>query len=287
MRNEGTKYEELSEYERLRLERIKRNEEYLDKLGLSSSKKEQLNEMTKRRIAKKRVLTVNQPSPGDRRSSKRIKSRSIRNANANANDDELVQLSYAEADDQNIRVVKQSDQGSAVELIEGIDSNDANLHLSMARSPRTLKFTYDSDVVLSEEEKRIFAKNDMDQNYLDKFREFLVYHDKISAQNERNVMRQVTKLATGEGVRYESPKYGWPEGCYFMKGTKVTPLSDLVDLMQQAIEAENKHGIDRGNGWLLRHPLKKLLLFQQFCLNNPDFLTTTSKLATYCREASY
>ena len=121
----------------------------------------------------------------------------------------------------------------------------------------------------------------MDQNYLDKFREFLVHHDKISVQNERNVMRQVTKLAHGEGIRYESPKYGWSEGCYFLKGTKVTPMSDLVELMQQAVEAENKWGRDRGNGWLLRHPLKKLLLFQQFCLQHPDFLMATCKLEEY------
>lgn len=94
-------------------------------------------------------------------------------------------------------------------------------------------------------------------------------------------MRQVTKLARGEGVRYESPKYGWPPNAYFMKGTKVTPLSDIVDLMIQAQEAEDKYGRDRGNGWLLSHPLKKLLLFQQFALNNPDFLTLKCKLKEY------
>lgn len=164
-------------------------------------------------------------------------------------------------------------------MAESGDSHHINAQLS-----RELKFSYVPDIVLSEAEKKVLSKNDMDQNYLDKFREFLVYHDKISEQNERNVMRQVKKLASGEGVRYESARYGWPEGCYFMKGTKVTPLSDLVDIMQKAIEAENKNGIDRGNGWLLRHPIKKLLLFQQFCLNNPTFLASTHKLATYCKE---
>jgi hypothetical protein len=231
--------------------------------------------MTKPRNSQKRELNRG-ITHGTRRSSKRIKSRS----SGSVGNDGLVQISYAEVDDRNLRVVKQSEPSSTVEVVESAD--DANR--STARSPRTLKFTYDPDMVLSKEEKQVFAKNDMDQNYLDKFREFLVYHDKISKQNERNVMRQVTKLATGEGIRYESPQYGWPEGCYFMKGTKVTPLSDLVDLMQQAIEAENTHGIDRGNGWLLRHPLKKLLLFQQFCLNNPDFLTSTCKLENYCEE---
>jgi hypothetical protein len=36
--------------------------------------------------------------------------------------------------------------------------------------------------------------------------EFLVFHNKISEQNARNVMRQVSKLARGEGIRYESAK---------------------------------------------------------------------------------
>ena len=274
MLQEERPHEKLSEYERLRLERIKRNEEYLASLGLSTIKKEQMKAITKARNTAKRVLKPVTPE-GDRRLSKRIKGRS----SSSMGYDGLVQISYAEADDERFRVVPQSEPSTTVDGVESIDTDRVAV-----RSSRTLKFSYKSDMVLSEEEKQVLSKNDMDQNYLDKFREFLVYHDKISSQNERNVMRQVTKLATGQGVRYESPRYGWPEGCYFMKGKKVTPLSDLVELMHQAIEAENKHGIDRGNGWLLRHPIKKLLLFQQFCLNNPDFLTSTCKLAKYCEE---
>ena len=41
--------------------------------------------------------------------------------------------------------------------------------------------------------------------------------------------KEVLKLANGEGVRYESAKYGWKEDQYFMKGQRVTPLSDFVD----------------------------------------------------------
>lgn len=33
-----------------------------------------------------------------------------------------------------------------------------------------------------------------------------MYKNKISPQNEKSVMRQITKLANGEGVRYESEK---------------------------------------------------------------------------------
>jgi hypothetical protein len=85
-------------------------------------------------------------------------------------------------------------------------------------------------------------------SFLSFLQEFLVFHNKISDPNVRNVMRQVGKLARGDGIRYESAKYGWPENCYFLKGTKVTPMSDIVQLMTNAQEAEDQWGRDRGNG---------------------------------------
>jgi hypothetical protein len=94
-------------------------------------------------------------------------------------------------------------------------------------------------------------------------------------------MRQVSKLARGEGIRYESTRYGWKEGCYFSKGQKVTPLSDLVSLKEEGQECENKWGRDHGNGWLIQQPLQKLLLFREFCLNKPDFLAARCKLHDY------
>ena len=108
-----------------------------------------------------------------------------------------------------------------------------------------------------------------------------LFQDKISDSNERSVMRQVRKLALGEGIRYESAKYGWPEGKCFRKGDKITPMHDVVALMDEAVDCEAKWGRDHGNGWLLQHPLKKLLIFQQFCLQNPSFLASECKFKEY------
>jgi len=47
--------------------------------------------------------------------------------------------------------------------------------------------------------------------------------------------------------------------------------------MEEAQQCENDWGEDRGHGWLLRHPLKKLLLFQQYCLHHPEFLNSKPK----------
>ena len=96
--------------------------------------------------------------------------------------------------------------------------------------------------------------------------EYLTQVDSISDQNRRNVLRQITKLASGEGIRYESHAYGWPEGCCFLGGVTVGPADDILNLMDIGRECEEKWGRDRGNGWLLSHPLKKLYMFQQYHL---------------------
>ena len=115
---------------------------------------------------------------------------------------------------------------------------------------------------------------------LSKFRDFLRYHDKISESNERRVMPQVRKLLRGEGIGY----IHW-KGKMFHKGEKITLMHDIVELMEEANECERNWGKDLGNGWLLNHPLKKLLIFQQFALQNPDFLGSKSKIKEYCEGA--
>jgi hypothetical protein len=97
--------------------------------------------------------------------------------------------------------------------------------------------------------------------------DYLTNVDTLSYQNKRNVLRQITKLATGEGIRYESKAYGWPDNCFFLDGIKVGPTDDILKLMDLGRECEEKWGEDRGNGWLLSHPLKKLYMFQQYLLH--------------------
>ena len=50
----------------------------------------------------------------------------------------------------------------------------------------------------------------------------------ISDDNRRQVIRQVTKLVSGEGVHYASPQYGWPDDVIFRKDQPVTMQSDAV-----------------------------------------------------------
>ena len=85
-------------------------------------------------------------------------------------------------------------------------------------------------------------------------------------------------------MHYDSALYSWPDDVIFRKDQPVTMQSDAVpnqcrvsrhrrdDLRRSDIgkiiedvrDFENKHGRDHGNGWLLNHPLRKLLFYQHY-----------------------
>ena len=41
---------------------------------------------------------------------------------------------------------------------------------------------------------------------------------------------------------------------------------DFDDLYIQAVAFEAAHGKDKGNGWRLKHPIKKLALYKEYLL---------------------
>ena len=59
----------------------------------------------------------------------------------------------------------------------------------------------------------------------------------ISDANRRLVIRQVTKLVSGEGVHYASPAYGWPDDVIFRKDEPVTMQSDAVPNQNSELHA--------------------------------------------------
>ena len=83
-------------------------------------------------------------------------------------------------------------------------------------------------------------------------------HKEISPDNRKTVIRQITKLVTGVGVDY----HRWPVGVVFRKGEPVTLQDDLAQIKEDAKDFEAQHGRDLGNGWLLNHPLQKMILFR-------------------------
>ena len=82
----------------------------------------------------------------------------------------------------------------------------------------------------------------------------------VSRDNAASVMRQVQKLVAGVGITY----HHWPRGTSFKRGVKIHLGMKLNELYDEAVEMEATHGRDLGNGWLLRHPIRKLELYQQY-----------------------
>ncbi|KAL3937838.1 MAG: hypothetical protein SGBAC_007135 [Bacillariaceae sp.] len=165
---------ELSEYEKLRIERIKNNHVRLKQLGLDKSFASHCPKPVTTRRPKTKKWVV---KSGQERRSPRLK-RIFEAGNV----DETVDKGH---------VIFSCDSDDFVE--------DESKPASRSRSLKWIDFQ------ISKEELEALEKN-IDGKYLEKFREYLVYKNKISPQNEKSVMRQITKLANGEGVRYESEK---------------------------------------------------------------------------------
>ncbi|KAL7524007.1 hypothetical protein ACHAXR_000401, partial [Thalassiosira sp. AJA248-18] len=238
----------LSPYEQARLDKIKRNEERLRSLGLidakkrvraasATARKRQPSTPTKRTLRKNRAVT---PSPA--RSSRRLKRKPV-------------QYEPLMDDDESLRIVRKKFKEVKKKTRTTSSNFKCDVPMDVSSSPLTQK------------QKAVIGKK-MEDDFLGKFEEYVTEVDTLSDQNRRNVLRQITKLAMGEGIRYESKAYGWPEGCYFLQGTKVGPTDDILKLMDIGRECEEEWGRDHGNGWLLSHPLKKLYQFQQYHLQD-------------------
>jgi len=83
----------------------------------------------------------------------------------------------------------------------------------------------------------------------------------ISESNYRSIMNRVRDLISGRGITYRN----WPTDIRFHgNGQRVDLKTDLEALLKAAKNHEDQFGEDKGHGWLLRHPIKKLLLYQQY-----------------------
>ena len=60
--------------------------------------------------------------------------------------------------------------------------------------------------------------------------------------------------------------------------------SDIGQIIEDARDFENKHGRDHSNGWLLNHPLRKLLFYQHY-LDTKARLAPAAKATTPTKKA--
>jgi hypothetical protein len=109
--------------------------------------------------------------------------------------------------------------------------------------------------------------NNNSYDWIPKFHDFLINvpHGRnsktVSAANARSVVRQVEKMVNGLGITYQH----WPSGIVFARGETFNyRTTDLEALHRRAKGWELRYGRDKGNGWLLQHPIQKLQIYKEY-----------------------
>ena len=103
----------------------------------------------------------------------------------------------------------------------------------------------------------------------------------ISKSNRIACLRVVKKLITGKGITHRHKP-----GEAFLLGHKVTPNDDIEALRKAAgIWLPHRKGIgclDKGHGWALNHPLKKLAMYKEHMLTKAALVTDHAEARVAC-----
>jgi len=107
------------------------------------------------------------------------------------------------------------------------------------------------------EEKRKLYENIPHEEWLEDMRRFFKENKGNSDNNVQRSMNIVRKLALGLGVQHPSTSD------FFKKNVKVKLSDDFREMLDEASEWVQNNGGDKGNGWLIEHPVKKCFVYQQ------------------------
>jgi len=92
--------------------------------------------------------------------------------------------------------------------------------------------------------------------WLDDMQRYFAEHQGNSVNNVQRVMLVVRRLANGVGVQHPATREG------FKKNEKIHLGCNFRAMLDEASEWVYSNGGDRGNGWLIEHPVKKCLIYQ-------------------------
>ena len=96
------------------------------------------------------------------------------------------------------------------------------------------------------------------------FQSYLMNETLNSTSNISRVMEQANLLHLGAGIKAPHWRVS------FMEGYKVDLTMDFDKMLQDAKEFEERHGKDKGRGWKLLHPIRKIRKFQKYVLEEEE-----------------
>lgn len=251
---------EKSEYEKMVEAKIARNQAYLRSLGFGGEKKKKKQPQQRRKRPSSASLMT-----GPRRRSARLSN----NNNNNKDKKKKKRGKQVPQEDDDKSVASTTSETSSNEEDDDDDEDGfLSLPIRAAKRPRGGRRASDNNsattpLVLSDEDRRFLSDAPVDLKRMERFLLRVphgTHHRVTSLQNCKTVLRQVTKLVEGQAITYKH----WADGVAFGPDRPVTLSTNFYDLKDEAYRFEQTHGADRGNGWLLLHPIEKLACFQAF-----------------------
>jgi len=125
------------------------------------------------------------------------------------------------------------------------------------------KQTFDLGQQITPEERAIFEPISSEE-WLGDMKHYFSVIVGNSASNVQRVMCATRKLASGQGVQHPNTQK------WFGKKRKVNLGMDFREILDEASEWVYDNGGDRGNGWLIEHPVKKIWVYQQARAKNKN-----------------
>jgi hypothetical protein len=232
-------------------EKRKRNQDKIEKLGLTDFS-------PKPKPKKQRAAAVTPPrSASDpRRRSSRVSKKPI----------EFVALDYeAVGFERRIKRRKHTKTAKKQTFDLGQQTTPEERAIFEPRKPtkKGKKQKFDMGQQITPKERAIFEPISSEE-WLEDMEHYYSVIVGNSASNVQRVMCTTRKLASGQGVQHPST-----QKC-FMRKRKVNLGMDLREILDEASEWVYDNGGDRGNGWLIEHPVKKIWIYQQSRAQNKN-----------------
>lgn len=95
--------------------------------------------------------------------------------------------------------------------------------------------------------------------WIEDMEHYMTHTLRNSETNVRMTMRQVRRMVAGDGVRHQSSRR---PGNVFRPRTKISITDDLASLHVEAASWVDDHGGDVSHGWLVQHPIRKMMFYQ-------------------------
>jgi N-methylhydantoinase A/oxoprolinase/acetone carboxylase beta subunit len=147
------------------------------------------------------------------------------------------------------RSTRQSKTPETLQMLNDDDHRHIDRAISRTKTKKR-RIVHNTTTALIAEQRQ---KLRQEVAWMDDLEDYLQTKEQLSTQNLKSVMRQVEKLVSGEGITYSQ----WADGIYFAKGSRVHLSDDYDDLYEQAVQFEEEHGRDRGNGTKTKKSMQK------------------------------